>query len=136
MATDAKSLFDHVKKVGHLTAERQTALDLHLTKQMVEAVRRCPHQENGHRAVHGVQAVLGALHEADRTGQSPGGAPRFAPKRPARKAQAPDECRLVNSNTLFPLCELQAAWHAVDKPQLCTHLSMRERLLPASLKSP
>ena len=36
VVTDAKSLYDHVKKVGHLTAERQTALDLHLTKQMVE----------------------------------------------------------------------------------------------------
>ena len=46
MVTDAKSLFDHVKKVGHLTAERQTALDLHLTKQMVETgilgIRWCP----------------------------------------------------------------------------------------------
>ena len=35
-----------------------------------------------------------------------------------------------------PFCELLAAWHAVDKPQLCTDLSMQERLLPALRLSP
>ena len=136
VVTDAKSLYDHVKKVGHLTAERQTALDLHLTKQMVEkgilGICWCPT----------FKQYADALTKEMDTEQFTvyrhfsRGASRAAPKGTARKAQAPHECRLVNSNTLFPLCELLAAWHAVDKPQLCTDLSMQERLLPALRLSP
>ena len=35
--TDAKALYDHLLKTGHMTAERQTALDILAAKQLVES---------------------------------------------------------------------------------------------------
>ena len=37
LVTDAKSLFDHCHKTGQLAQERQTALDMLMTKNMIEA---------------------------------------------------------------------------------------------------
>lgn len=36
VVTDAKALFDHLMKTGHLTSERQTMIDILAAKQMVE----------------------------------------------------------------------------------------------------
>ena len=35
--TDAKALYDHLVKTGHMTSERQTALDILAAKQLIEA---------------------------------------------------------------------------------------------------
>ena len=35
--TDAKALYDHLVKTGHMTSERQTALDILAAKQLMEA---------------------------------------------------------------------------------------------------
>ena len=37
VVTDAKALFDHLLKTGHLTAERQTMLDILAAKQLIES---------------------------------------------------------------------------------------------------
>ena len=37
VVTDAKALFDHVMKTGHMTAEKQTMLDILAAKQLVES---------------------------------------------------------------------------------------------------
>lgn len=37
VVTDAKALFDHLEKTGHMTSERQTMLDILAAKQLVES---------------------------------------------------------------------------------------------------